>query len=233
MGSTKILWASQHHPLAEQQRFLEGVFGNVELVLFTGRIPDYTVVVEEKERHQCQEIVLVAPDKVIVGLTEHGYKPLKSHGRSTNGGSGYEFDKFVRVTQAAFKTRDLNPKRFWQKRGNVLWFMKAPAREKQLDRLFRLLGPDSTVLYEGDTKMPLWELEELVALEEVDILVVRKPLWWIAEMKSRLPEKVRFWKQAVRQSRGNIIDFFTRRGKPMRYIGFEEVTNACWEIEDL
>lgn len=119
----KILWLSKHRPLDSQQEELKALYGqDCQIVIDQEPFRSVEDIIDRIERIKADDIVLMAPLTMCRKLLELGIQPLYAEMRRTllsraevvktrRDGStpGYEFVKFLRLTNIEVNYEDVTP----------------------------------------------------------------------------------------------------------------------------
>lgn len=119
----KILWLSKHRPLDSQREELKALYGqDCQIVIDQEPFRSVEDIIDRIEKAKADDIVLMAPLTMCRKLLELGIQPLYAEMRRTllsraevvkhrrDGSSpGYEFVKFLRLTNIEVNYEDVTP----------------------------------------------------------------------------------------------------------------------------
>jgi hypothetical protein len=99
---TRILWFSRHKPKKEQLEELNCIFGDIEIVPVIKKVSTGKQVLDIIKINNCQEAVLVLPEKIIQQVVKEGFYPLRAvmeRKFTDNGKTKFIHDHFERVVK--------------------------------------------------------------------------------------------------------------------------------------
>jgi len=108
---TRILWLSRHRPKPEQLRELVDCFGEVEIVAVFEKISSGQQVVNMIRQHQCTEVIVVLPEKLLKEVVDAGVQPIRAKMAReflSNGNVRFNHLYFERVIDVCITTKKIS-----------------------------------------------------------------------------------------------------------------------------